>query len=144
MTEAEQDARWLEDFNEVLNGPPPPKESDIQEDETNLNYGSSPTGKVEIVAVIKSLKSPGQENIIAELFKADLKLSADILKQLLTAIWEERKLPVDWTEGVIVKIQRKLPSPITITGMELPCYPSQARYWLRSSSRDWPMQWIRN
>ena len=59
---------------------------------------------------IKSLeneKSPGQDNLSAEVFKADPQLAADLLQPLLRDIWEEKKLPEDRTEGVIVKIPKK-------------------------------------
>ena len=63
-----------EHFSEVLNRPPPPTEADIQEAETDLDVNTDPPGKEEIIAVIKSLKngkSPGQDNLIAEVFKAN-------------------------------------------------------------------------
>ena len=63
-----------------------------------------------IRTAIKSLeneKSPGQDNLSAEVFKADPQLAADLLQPLLRDIWEEKKLPEDGTEGVIVKIPKK-------------------------------------
>ena len=109
-TKAEQDARWTEHFSEVLNRPPPPTEADIQEAETDLDVNTDPPGKEEIIAAIKSLKngkSPGQDNLSAEVFKADPQLAADKLQPLFTGIWEGKKLPEDWTEGVIAKIPKK-------------------------------------
>ena len=72
-TEAEQDARWAEHFSEVLNRPPPPTAADVQEAETDLDVTTTPLDKEEIIAAIKSLrngKSPGPDNLNAELFKA--------------------------------------------------------------------------
>ena len=63
-----------------------------------------------IRAAITSLeneKSPGQDNLSADVFKADPQLAADLLQPLLRDIWEEKKLPEDGTEGVIVKIPKK-------------------------------------
>ena len=63
-----------------------------------------------IRAAIKSPeieKSSGQDNLGAEVFKADPQLAADLLQPLLRDIWEEKKLPEDRTEGVIVKIPKK-------------------------------------
>ena len=63
-----------------------------------------------IRAAINSLeneKSPGQDNLGAEVFKADPQLAADLLQPLLRDIWEEKNLPKDRTEGVIVKIPKK-------------------------------------
>ncbi len=47
------------------------------------------------------------DNLDAELFKADPKLSADILQPLFSAIWEEETIPEDWTKGIIIKIPKK-------------------------------------
>ena len=109
-SEAEQEARWTEHFNEVLNRPPPTTEAVPQNLDTDLDVSIAPPEKEEIVAAIKSLKNgkaPGQDNLNAELFKADPELAAQILQPLLTAIWEEKQIPEDWTEGVIVKIPKK-------------------------------------
>ena len=63
-----------------------------------------------IRAAINSLeneKSPGQDNLGAEVFKADPQLAADLLQPFLRDIWEEKNLPEDGTEEVIVKIPKK-------------------------------------
>ena len=57
------------------------------------------------MAAIRSLKNT--ENPYAELFKAEPEFSAQILQPLFAAIWEEKQLPDDWTEGAIVKIPKK-------------------------------------
>ena len=109
-TEAEQDARWAEHFNEVLNRPPPTEEADVQDPNADLSVNTTPPEKEEITAAIRSLKNgkaPGQDNLNAELFKADPELAAKVLQPLFAAIWEEKQLPEDWTEGVIVKIPKK-------------------------------------
>lgn len=71
-TEAEQDAKWSDHFKEVLYRPPPPPiEPDIQEAETVLDVDTYPPRKEEIISAIKSLKngkSPGQDNLNADLF----------------------------------------------------------------------------
>jgi len=109
-TEEEQDARWAEHFSEVLNRPPPTEEADVQDPDADLNVNSSPPKKEEIIAAISSLKNgktPGQDNLNAELFKADPEFASKVLQPLFAAIWEEKQLPADWTEGVIVKIPKK-------------------------------------
>ena len=63
-----------------------------------------------IRAAINSLeneKSPGQDNLGAEVFKADPQLAADLLHLLLRDCWEKNKLPEDRREGLIVKILKK-------------------------------------
>ena len=109
-TEAEQEARWAEHFSEVLNRPPPTAPADVQDPAKNLDVNTTPPEKQEIVAAIRSLKNgkaPGQDSLNAELFQADPELAAQVLQPLFTAIWDEKQLPEDWTEGVIVKIPKK-------------------------------------
>ena len=52
-------------------------------------------------------KFPGHDNLSAEVFKTDPQLAADQLQPPFTGIREGKKLPEDWTEGVIVKIPKK-------------------------------------
>ena len=109
-TEAEKEARWVEHFSEVLNRPPPTTEAEVQYPDTDLDVSTAPPAKEEIIAAIRSLKngkSPGQDNLNAELFKAEPELAAQVLQPLFTTIWEEKQLPDGWTEGVIVKIPKK-------------------------------------
>ena len=89
-----------------------------------------PPGKEEIIAAIRSLKngkSPGQDNLSAEVFKTHPQLAADLLQPLFTDIWEGKKLPKDWTEGVIVKIRRKgaLKNCNNWRGITFPSVPSK-------------------
>ena len=44
-----------------------------------------------------------------ELFKADPELSARILQPLFIAVWEQERVPNDWTKGSIIKIHKKGP-----------------------------------
>ena len=109
-TEAEKEARWVEHFNEVLNRPPPTTEAEVQYPDTDLDVSTAPPEKEEIIAAIRSLKngkSPGQESLNAELFKAEPGFAAQVLQPLFATIWEEKQLPDGWTEGVIVKIPKK-------------------------------------
>lgn len=80
-------------FIEVLNRPPPTSEADIQETELDLDINTAPPEKEEIIETIMSLKNkkvPGQDNMNAELFKADPELAAKMLLLLFTAIWKKR------------------------------------------------------
>ncbi|RXN12130.1 endonuclease-reverse transcriptase [Labeo rohita] len=109
-TENEQEARWAEHFQEVLNRPPPEEEADIQDASADLDINTDPPGKEEIVTAIRSLKNrkaPGYDNLNAELFKADPDLAATILQPLFRTIWERKQVPHDWNKGIIVKIPKK-------------------------------------
>ena len=109
-TEEEIEARWAEHFSEILNRPPPTVQADIQNMEVDLDINTDPPSKVEIIAAIKTLKNgkaPGHDNLNAELFKADPDLAADILQPLFADIWASKKIPVDWCQGIIVKLPKK-------------------------------------
>jgi len=109
-TEKEQEERWTEHFQEVLNRPSPNITAEIPECDIDLCINTDQPTKTEIIAAIKNLKngkSPGQDNLDAELFKADPELSADILQPLFSAIWEEEAIPEEWTKGIIIKIPKK-------------------------------------
>ena len=72
-SEKDQEARWVEHFNEVLNRPPP-EEEPSEEAEEDLSVDTGPPQKEEITAAINSLKNhkaPGKDRLNAELFKAD-------------------------------------------------------------------------
>ena len=102
--------RWMEHFSEVLNRPPLPTEADIQEAETDLDVNTHPQEKkrsLQPSSPSRTEKSPGQDNLSAEVFKADPQLTANLLQLLFTDIREGKKLPEDWTDRVIVKILKK-------------------------------------
>ncbi|XP_012940041.1 uncharacterized protein LOC106012244 [Aplysia californica] len=108
--EKEQEARCTEHFRKVLNQPPPEDTPDIQEATLDLDISSDPPQKHKIVKAVKSLKSrksPGKDNLNAELFKADPELTATILQPLFKTIWEGEQIPEDWSTGVIVKVPKK-------------------------------------
>ena len=78
--------------------------------EVDLDISSEPLTKEDIISAIKTLKNrkaPGRDNLSAELFKADPGVAAEILMPLFAAIWRERMIPNDWSEGIIVKIPKK-------------------------------------
>ncbi|CAG2233652.1 unnamed protein product [Mytilus edulis] len=109
-TEDEQKARWAEHFKEVLNRPPPDDEAIVIEAVQDLEININLPDKQEIIKVIKSLKngkSPGHDNLNAELFKVDPELAAEILQSLFTSIWEGKIIPDDWTKGIIIKLAKK-------------------------------------
>ena len=109
-TENEQKLRWAEHFKDVLNRPVPDEEAIVIEAIRDFEINTSVPDKQEIVTTIKALKngkSPGQDNLNAELFKVDPELAAEILQPLFTSIWEVKVIPDDWTKGIIIKLAKK-------------------------------------
>jgi hypothetical protein len=109
-TEKDQDRRWKEHFEEVLNRPEPLVTADIKDPDKALDINTEPPTKEEIVHAIKTLKSgkaPGHDQLNAELLKADPATSAKRLHPIFRSIWEEENIPEDWRKGSIVKIPKK-------------------------------------
>ena len=109
-TAKEQDTRWAEHFKEILNRPPPVQTSEILEAQNDLDIDTSAPTIDEIITAIKSLKngkSPGLDNLNAELFKADPATTASSLHPLYQYIWENNVIPDDWSKGIIIKIPKK-------------------------------------
>ena len=84
--------------------------ADVQEAATDLDVNkTNPPSRQEIISavtILRSGKAPGLDNLNAEL--ADPNLTADILLPLVTEIWEQEKVPIDWTKGLIIKIPKKV------------------------------------
>ena len=109
-SEREQEIRWMEHFKEVLNRPPPTVVPSIQEATIDLDVNTDVPTRREVIQAINSLKNgkaPGNDNLNAELFKADPGLASTILTPLFTKIWEQEEIPSDWGTGVIIKIPKK-------------------------------------
>lgn len=89
-SEKEKEKRWKIHFEELLNRPDPHGRTELSEADTNLEINTDEPSKLETIATIKSLKNnkaPGNDNLPAEIFKADLILAADILYPLFCKIW---------------------------------------------------------
>ena len=87
---------------------PPPKEADMQEAARDLDVNTNPLGKDQSsYQLSRERQIPWTGQSWAEVFKADPQLAADLLQPLLRDMWEEKKLPEDGTDGVIVKIPKK-------------------------------------
>ena len=56
---------------------------------------------------LKSHKSPGIDQIPAELIKAGARKICLEIHKLITSIWKKEKLPEEWKESIIVLIHKK-------------------------------------
>ena len=96
----------MEHFREILNRPPPEEDANIPEASDNRISTVVPE-KEEIIKANKSLKNgktPGHDNLNAELFNADPQLAATILLPLLQLHGRERKCQLT---GVFIRIPKK-------------------------------------
>ena len=55
----------------------------------------------------KNGKAPGPDGIPAEILKADLYTSTQMLYEIFEKVWEEETIPEDWKEGYLVKVPKK-------------------------------------
>ena len=103
--------RWKEHFSTILNRPPPNETAEVCLDNIDtLEVDCNPIRASEIVDALKELKankSPGIDEITAELLKADANMTARHLTPLFRNIWDTEEVPADWKRGIIVKLPKK-------------------------------------
>ena len=86
-TVAEQLKRWVEHFRELLNRPAPELLPDIPSAENG--------------------KAAGPDGIPAEAINADTETTTSMLHSLFSKIWEKEEVPVQWREGIVIKLPQK-------------------------------------
>ena len=109
-SEREQEARWVQHFQEVLNLPEPEQRANITTTEDTLEINTNPPESAEVKAAIQTLKSGkscGIDAINAEMLKADIPTSTRVLTDLFENIWNSDTIPEDWSKGIIVKVPKK-------------------------------------
>jgi hypothetical protein len=100
--------RWKHFFNQVLNVP---GVHDVRQMDIHMAEPLVPEPslvEVEIaIGKLKSYKSPGTDNILAELIKAGGEILYSEIHRLICCIWNKEELPQQWKESVIVPIYKK-------------------------------------
>uniref|UniRef100_A0A8D9EQY8 Craniofacial development protein 2 n=1 Tax=Cacopsylla melanoneura TaxID=428564 RepID=A0A8D9EQY8_9HEMI len=103
--------RWNEYFESIYNqhndvdlNALPIKTKDLEEvnDET-----PSEEEVTRAVSEMKNNKSPGIDNITADIIKAGEGISVDMLTHLLSLVWNQKRVPDNWKEAVVVPIHKK-------------------------------------
>jgi hypothetical protein len=98
----------VEKFNQVLNvhGVHDVKQMDIHTAQPLVPEPS--LVRVEIaIGKLKSYKSPGTGQILAELIKAGGETLCSEIHKLICSIWSKEELPQQWKESIIVSIHKK-------------------------------------
>lgn len=100
--------RWKDYFQNLLNKPPIPqtRQNTYQRVEPLIE---APTYEevVEAVNRLKARKSPGEDNIPAELIQAAGPELWHRTHQIAVKVWEEEKLPDAWQIGLLIPIHKK-------------------------------------
>ena len=111
-----QKERWKEHFSRLLN--PPPQEANISDLDNippqpsfdDLSDSDEAPTRNEIVDALKKLKnhkSPGVDGITNEQLKYGQDGLVDQLVVLFKKVWEDEKIPEDWSKGVIIIVGKK-------------------------------------
>jgi hypothetical protein len=56
---------------------------------------------------MKNGKAGGSDGSVSEILKADITMNTETLFPLFQDVWEQEKFPLDWKEGIIVKVLKK-------------------------------------
>ena len=114
-TDEEKLNRWRQHFESVLNhivsSDFPPFAPTTEPISPARSIPQTPLSKSEIVSATKSLpsgKAAGIDGIPAELYKSNPYIAAEVLQTILEEAWLSEALLEEWTDGVIVKIAKKV------------------------------------
>jgi hypothetical protein len=100
--------RWKNYFSQLLNVY---NVSDVRQTEI---YTAEPLVpgpgclEVEIViAKLKNYKSPGSDEILAELIPAGSEILLSVIHKLINSVWNKEELPDQWKESIIVPVHKR-------------------------------------
>ena len=100
--------RWRNYFSQFLNvhGAKEVRQEEIHTEEPLVPEPSA--FEVEVaIEKLKNHKSPGIDQIPAELIKADGRTIRCAIHKLIISIWNKEELPEEWQESIIVPIHKK-------------------------------------
>jgi len=100
LTESEQNLRWKEHFEEVLNQPEPLSTPDfgdiVMADSLKVYKGNINLEEVQrAVSSLMNNKAPGVDEISAEMLKHGKETVAEQLAELFSIIWQDLEVPED-------------------------------------------------
>jgi hypothetical protein len=82
--------------------------SDVKQIEVHMAEPLVPGPSLEVEIVIAKLKkyrSPGGDQIPAELIQAGGEILLSAIHKLINSVWNKEELPYQWKESIIVSIQ---------------------------------------
>ena len=109
-------ARWRKYFSQLLNVH---ENNEFRQAEIHTVEPLVPDPsafEVELaIGKLKNKKSPGIDQISAELMKAGDRTICSAIHKLIISIWNKEKLPEEWKEPIIVPIYKKGVKQFVIT-----------------------------
>ena len=105
-----ENCRILAEYFKELHTCDPPKDKFTFDIQNPTQPDSKPPTIGEIKEIIKQLKNnkaPGEDNIVAELWKYSSDNMISCLEKILKDIWETSSLPSEWTSALIHPLHKK-------------------------------------
>ena len=102
--------RWREHFQQLLKRCDKPTLADINEAEQDLDIELGPITVQEVKDAIKKLKNgktPGDDNVYAEMLKAGKQEMSQLFQHTLQDVWDNEVIPNAWKRGTISKLPKK-------------------------------------
>jgi hypothetical protein len=100
--------RWKNYFSQLLNVH---NVSDVRQIEVHtpepLVTGPSRLEVENAIAELKKYKSPGIDQIPAELIQAGGKMLLSVIHKLINSVWNKEELSDQWKESIIVPVHKK-------------------------------------
>ena len=85
--------------------------AEVRQRETGADLGSLPTSAEvnKALGKLKNMKAPGSSNILLEMLKAGGRVEkfTGMLADLVHRIWEERRVPKEWVDSILIPIPKK-------------------------------------
>ena len=102
--------RWTEYCQELYNFPIQPDTALLDRNAAARSLSPLPVMKEEVEEAIRSLppgKSPGADNVPAELLKHGGSALTSVITTICQKIWETKQWPTDWTQSLIIPLPKK-------------------------------------
>lgn len=110
LSSTKQQERQNKHFCVVLNIEVPDNPVDVEETNQIREINCEEPSFLAIrnaISKTKKGKSPGIDNITAELFKAGVKSSSNKIKELSSNIWNNKQIPSNWKKDPMIKLPKK-------------------------------------
>jgi hypothetical protein len=123
-------SRWKNYFSQLLNVH---NVSDVRRIEVHMAEPLVPGPsclEVEIaIAKLKKYKSPGSDQIPAELIRAGGEILLSEIHKLINSVWNKEKLPDQWKESIIVPIKKRVIKLTVIIIVGYHCYQLNTKFY---------------
>jgi hypothetical protein len=121
--------RWKNYFCQMLNvqGAGDVRQTEMHTVEAFVPEPSSSEAEVAI-GKLKRYKTPGDDQIPAELFQAGWRTWRSEIHNLIKLIWKKEELPHQWKESIVVPIHKKAIKLTVVTIEEYHCCQIHTRF----------------